>query len=266
MNIRATMDLKVKQINDVKVKPIKTVQVGGKFKGSKLFSEPYGNIAIYGRKKSGKSSCIFKIIQECAGRNTTVILFVSTIKVDPSYKAIKAWLKERGISCISFSSTEGDSRENHLADLISHMQKNEDDSDADDDEPHINADDEKSKPSRAPKAPEYLIILDDLSEAELRSKPVYTLLKHNRHFKSKVIISSQDVKDITPKSLKQIQTFILFPNLDEDRLSFVYKKASFPIDEPTFMKMYKQATKDPYNFFYASTDGDFRHNFDKQFD
>ncbi len=61
--------------------------------------------------------------------------------------------------------------------------------------------------------------------------------RYNNSFKSKVIISSQDVKDITPKSLKQIQTFLLFPNLDEDRLSFVYTKAAFPIDEPTFIKM-----------------------------
>ena len=252
--------METKKINDVKVRPVPLKdQTGlGKFKGSKLFKEPYGNIAIFGRKKSGKSSVVFKILKECAGKNTTVILFVSTIKVDDNYKAIRQWLKDHNIACISYSSTEGDSGENHLGDLITHMQKSDD---------SFSSDDEKDTKETKEKVmtPAYIIVMDDLSETELRSKPVYTLLKHNRHFKSRVIISSQDVKDITPKSMKQIQTFLLYPNLDEERLSFVYKKAAFPTDETKFLSMYKQSTKQPFNFFYASTDGDFRHNFDQQF-
>ena len=39
-------------------------------------------------------------------------------------------------------------------------------------------------------APEYIIIFDDLS-SELKSQSLLTLLRKNRHFKTKLIISSQ---------------------------------------------------------------------------
>ena len=48
-------------------------------KGVDVCSEVYANIALIAKKKKGKTSIIYKLIQECAGRDTNVIAFVSTL-------------------------------------------------------------------------------------------------------------------------------------------------------------------------------------------
>lgn len=59
---------------------------------------------------------------------------------------------------------------------------------------------EKKKKSKKSKylAPEYMIIFDDLS-SELKSRSLLSLLKFNRHFKAKLIISSQWLHDLLPE-------------------------------------------------------------------
>ena len=57
---------------------------------------------------------------------------------------------------------------------------------------------------------EYMIVLDDLSN-ELKSKSLLTLLKKNRHYKSKIIISSQWLHDLLPESRKQIDVILSLP-------------------------------------------------------
>src|SRR6185437_11733738 len=71
--------------------------------------------------------------------------------------------------------------------------------------------DKKRKKERVSKyqAPEYIIIFDDLS-SELKSRSLLSLLKFNRHFKSKLIISSQWLHDLLPESRKQIDLFLIF--------------------------------------------------------
>jgi hypothetical protein len=48
-------------------------------------------------------------------------------------------------------------------------------------------------------APEIIFVFDDLS-TELRDNDISTLIKKHRHFKTKVIYSSQYVNDLTPDS------------------------------------------------------------------
>ena len=69
----------------------------------------------------------------------------------------------------------------------------------------------KKKKSKKAKflAPEYMIIFDDLI-SELKSRSLFSLLKPHRHFKAKLIISSQWLNDLLPESRKQIDLFLLF--------------------------------------------------------
>ena len=123
----------------------------------------------------------------------------------------------------------------------------------------LDSDDEDEEKPRKEKlrSPEHIIILDDLS-TELKNKSITALLKKNRHFKAKIIISSQYLNDLLPESRKQLDYFILFRGHPKKKVEEIHRDcdASIPLDE--FYDMYKFATEEPYSFLYVDcVDGAF---------
>ena len=76
--------------------------------------------------------------------------------------------------------------------------------------------DPKQKKPRKPKfkAPQIIFVFDDLS-GELKTPSLIQLLKMNRHFLCKVIISSQYWNDIALEGRKQIDYVLLFKGLGQ---------------------------------------------------
>ena len=110
-----------------------------------------------------------------------------------------------------------------------------------------------------------MIIFDDLS-SELKSRSLLSLLKFNRHFKAKLIISSQWLHDLLPESRKQIDLFLIFKGFPEDKLAQIYKDCDSSIPFDMFFAIYRKATKLPHSFMYIDTRADeFRRNFDCKF-
>src|SRR3954464_2715806 len=71
-------------------------------------------------------------------------------------------------------------------------------------------------------APEYIIVFDDLS-SELKSPSLLSLLKWNRHYKSKLIISSQWLHDLLPESRKQLDLFLIFKGFPKEKLALIHR-------------------------------------------
>jgi len=93
-----------------------------------------------------------------------------------------------------------------------------------------------------------------------------SLLKFNRHFKSKLIISSQWLHDLLPESRKQIDLFLVFKGFPERKMQEIYKDCDSGIPFETFLQMYQKATEKPHSFFYIDARSDsFRRNFDSKF-
>src|SRR3954464_14828496 len=88
-------------------------------------------------------------------------------------------------------------------------------------------------------SPEYIIVFDDLS-SELKSGSLFSLFKFNRHFKSKLIISSQWLHDLLPESRKQIDLFLIFKGFPEDKLALIYKDCASSVPFETFYSIYKK--------------------------
>jgi hypothetical protein len=113
--------------------------------------------------------------------------------------------------------------------------------------------------------PEWIVIFDDMSHA-LKSPSIASLLKKNRHYKMKVVISSQYLHDLKPESFKQMDYLLLFKGLSEPKLEKVITDADLNIEQSTLDKVYHHATLEPFNFLYIDTRQDgYRKNFDKQY-
>jgi hypothetical protein len=277
-----------KKINNLQIKPIK---LGGKeqdkrpIKGEEMFAEIYANIFCVAKKNSGKTTVVYNIVKECCTRDTTVLVFASTVDKDETHLCIKQYCKDHSIPYLAYiSMKQHDEVKVDIIDtLIDKLQaeaKEEEQSDTDDEEEtssskneielfDSDAEDEEEKAPKRRKnkyrAPEYMIILDDISN-ELKSATLVKLLKMNRHFKMKVIVSSQYVNDLLPESIKQMDYCLIFKGEPLIKLQKLYKDLDLGIDFETFRQYYKIATNEKYGFLYIDARKQlFRKNFNQAF-
>lgn len=255
----------LKRINNEKVSAVPII--GGAdtrpIKGAELFSEPYGNIFLLAKKKSGKSSVIYKIINDCSERNTKVMAFCSTVHKDNVWLQIANLCQKKGIYFEAHTSIKEDG-----VDILDEFLKCETAPEEEKEEKCSNLlfDDEKPREKKPKKlACEWLIVLDDLS-SELKYPSVDALLKKNRHLKAKVIVSSQYICDLRPEARKQLDYVLVFKSLPKEKLETLYKDTDISLDFNKFENVYKIATKEPFSFLYIDVRNDkFRQNFNQEF-
>lgn len=293
--------ISLKQINSKYVKAIPIPDEDTRpIKGYDICEEVYANIFLCAKKKSGKTSALFKIIKECVVRKTIIYIFCSTAYKDKNWIQIRKYFKNKGMELRVFTSIFEDGQD-QLANLIEDLKQEAKDEEEtqeqtkEEEYPDTNRCDDilgrlgqmhlracglgTSQPQEEPEdetlpkrkkkskylAPEYMIIFDDLS-SELKSKSLLSLLKFNRHFKSKLIISSQWLHDLLPESRKQIDLFMIFKGFPDAKLHEIYKDCDSSVPFDTFVKIYKKATESLHSFLYVDSRSDsFRRNFDCKF-
>ena len=291
--------ISLKKINKQTVKAIPIPNEDTRpIKGFKICEEVYANIFLCAKKKSGKTSAIFKIIKECSNKDTIIIIFCSTVYKDKNWIQMRKHFEKKNEIRVFTSIYEDGEDQLHklINDLNCQAQENKNDEnnekeseeleiDRCDDiieklknhylssigkgtpkEENEDAENNKKKQRKSKhRAPEYIIVFDDLS-TELKSRSLLDLLKKNRHYKTKLIISSQWVHDLLPESRKQIDLFLIFKGFSDAKMKELYKDSDSSIPFETFIEVYKKATELPYSFLYVDTRSDsFRCCFDKQF-
>src|SRR5690349_2949830 len=147
---------KTEKVNDVVVRPLPVVSGAGEdFKGKDLFPNPFANIMIVDPKGEGKTSVLFKILMECCGRNTIVVIFCSTLHSDSSWDFIIRWLDARKIGHVAETDiVDDETGENRLRDLMIYLRQ------------------QGRDPKWKGKAPRFVFVFDDCS-----AKTVDKLLK-----------------------------------------------------------------------------------------
>lgn len=244
-----------------------------KILGYDLFPEIYSNLFLVARKKSGKTSTIYNIIKHCCNKESNVIVFCATYEKDMAWIKIQEYLDKKEIPSEFHMSFINDDGVNKLAELIETL-KSEKELVEEEEEPEeptlaevMFGEDrvviKKKKPKKI--SQKYMIIIDDLS-MELKNPFVSALLKTNRHYKSKVIISSQWPNDIPPQARRQIDYILLFSGINHEKLEQLFNNADLNIEFDQFLKLYKDATQERYNFFYIDTSGRYRQNFNIEYD
>jgi hypothetical protein len=269
---------KSKKINNLKVedltpKPIQT----DKNPYEDMFPIRWFNMFILARKHSGKTNLIYNILKKIVNKKTTsVFIFCSTVDKDNTWIDLVKTLRESGIRVLTNTSLTNDNPEDQEYDLesvIELMKQPIPEDNSDEDIPcepilfKLNEISNKKKKNKKKKLPDdFICIFDDLSN-ELRSKIIPTLLKKNRHYRSRCIISSQYMNDLDPQSIKQMDYLLLLPGQDEEKLKILHKHADLKLDLPEFVDLYKDATGEKYNFLYVETPTQkYRHNFDSEYE
>jgi predicted transcriptional regulator len=272
------MSLKTKRLNDVSVKKLRVPHVDkSKVKGNKLFDEIFANVNIVARKRSGKTNLIYNILKKCSNKTTAIHIFCSTCLKDRAWVEIIKFLESRGNPVYTHTSIVDEEGLNLVEQfMIDNSARDDTDSNSDSSSSEdygyleINKPDEEEKKKkrkpRKPKwvAPDHILIFDDLS-TELKDKHLSALYKQNRHYRAKVITSSQGLLDIPPMSRKQQDYWILMKGLNQEKIEIAHKDADIGIPFNQFQKVYKEATIKPYSFLYIDTRTDtYRTCFDTQ--
>jgi len=114
-------------------------------------------------------------------------------------------------------------------------------------------------------APEYIFVFDDLS-TELQDPSITAFMKKNRHFKCKIILSSQAWTDLELEARKQLDYCLLFKGHPVQKLKMVRDNLDLAIPIETFVELYEDATAQPFHFLYISVrDGEYRNDFNKRY-
>lgn len=263
--------MKYTSINKSIVKPVQIKPEDlSRVKGRDLFPRLYFNLFICAKKKSGKTSLINHIIDKCTDKRTKVIIFCSTINKDPTYRHITEKLENKDYTVLTYQDLyEGKINQlDEIIDSLIETPENDYSSNEESSDPYPLIDmhmkmEKKKKKKRKPKydVPDILFIFDDLGDT-LRDKSIAKLLKVHRHHKSCVIVSSQYDTDIQPASIKQCDHLIAFAGHDEEKMLRFYKLLDLTIPFDQFYNMYKEVTKEKYQFLYVDVpDSSFRKNF-----
>ena len=271
----------LERINKQNIKPIKTPGFDLPVKGGEILPDPYGTVFCVAKRRSGKTNVIFHIIKNCITKDTVVLVFCSSVYNDDNWKEIRQYLKKKGNETQYFTSIY-ENGVNEIDELLKELQeqeriKEEQEKEEDNTTDQViayldkwNKKDEEKPKKRKPKylAPEYLIVFDDIS-AELRSPPVAKLMKEARHYKMRVVASSQYLFDIDKGSRCQIQTWLIFKGQPEEKMKSIYEMAEVHEPFETFYNAYKIATTETKNcthpfFYYDCTTGDYRRCFSQR--
>ena len=88
---------KTKTINDIKIKPVINSNNLNKkrIRAYDWYPEPYANIALLARKKSGKTNAIYRALEQCVTKGTEVYIFSPTVNIDATMKKMIAMLKKK---------------------------------------------------------------------------------------------------------------------------------------------------------------------------
>jgi hypothetical protein len=273
--------IRVKRINAEDVAPVKFIDdVKDKrpVKGRDIFPEIYSNIFFCARKKSGKTCAIAHIIDKCSTSETKVIAFVSTLHRDPTWAAIQDMCEKKKIDFTGYTSLfDEKTKDNILTSIVDSLQAESDAKKDKKEEPQrggglLFGDDTipRERKSKKPKenACKIIFVLDDLS-GEIKDPVVARLLKKNRHFKCKVLLSSQYFNDIELQGRMNLNYVLLYKGLEQSlkKLQEIYNNLNISVPFNKFIDVYKYCTKEPYHFMYIDVENsefrlDFTHKID----
>jgi len=252
--------VKVQTIKGRGVEPITKPKVHKSFPCDDILEDAHGAISVFAPSNSGKSvvvSNLVKWLTEKRPKKHEVIIFSKTLNFESegTYRELIKELRKKGVKVEAFDNIErqiprptdfNPSRVIHeslITPLFERLKK---------EAIEYQESKERKKPTeaqmaeRGPRLTERgteqcvqvhkkpseavkeefrykIIVFDDIAGATRGNEPLNEFIKMARHYKARVILSSQSLVDASKTFREQIKTLILFRGLDEDRLRTIYE-------------------------------------------
>ncbi len=271
--------MQTKEINNIKIKPVVHLALEqNEILGYDYFPTLYSNIYICSRRRSGKTTLIYNILKHCVNKRTNVVFFCSTIHRDSTYKLILEMLEKKKVNVMTYDHFLN-GKENILTGIIEELnndletqeqEKIKKDEDKLDPKPIMQLFPKEEALERKPRkpkrlSPEYVFIFDDLGN-DLRHASITQLFKTSRHYRAKVIVSSQYIHDLSNSCIKNLDYTLIFKSFNREKLLVLFEALDLSIDFELFEKLYLDATAEPFNFLYVdSRENTYRKNFNKEY-
>lgn len=250
-----------KKINDYEIVCPRVGSGKKEWKGMDLFDIQYWVMACLGKRRSGKTSLIYTLIKAFTTKNYKFIFFVPTFWKDDSYEVIRNFLDKKKIPYQDFQSIEEDGVNN--LDVVMKVLEEKDPLSGNKDEEEgkeeikggacfgpsnriqrgVEKDGKKEveKDSSSKIENEWFIIFDDIS-TEIRNKAVLKLCKNSRHYKAKIILSTQSITDLHPHIFNQLDYVAVFKNFNLDALKQLYERIDPNMSYEQFVNIYREIT------------------------
>lgn len=288
--------MKTSIINNVKIDKVLDHQSTDKNRiiGYNLFPSPYCCVNILASANSGKSSTIYRILENVCYKSkknpANIYIFCPTIHSDPIYKKmIKMLEDEKHATVYTYQDLYDDGGRNILESIMHDLEKEQP---VEALEEHVKEPVQKydpifcsiynvaqPTPAKKPKKPKEhvptkdyahnIFILDDLSTS-LRDKSVSRLCSKYKHFKSKVFLSSHFLTNLQPMSIKQLNYILIYKGMSYDRIKQIADTLGLMSPDDTkgscfLWKIYQYACSEKYNFLYIDIrNNEFRKNFNEK--
>jgi len=287
------MKKKVKDITIIRPIPIKK-QHCLPVKGADLIPAPESTVGLFAKTNSGKTTIINHLIRHTIDKRTTVVIFCATVDLDPGWEAITKYLSRQKIKCITYNTLEeeGISLLDMLMRAIAEKKENEKlkreqeehdkkfgkppkpvhplclfDSTPQETKEQIEQKEvlklERYKKKCKDSVPDYLVILDDISKEQFRGNALVNCLKQCRHFKMRVLMSTQHLTHVMPDAYNQMSQILVWSGFAQNHMKSLYEKLrNDGMSFEDFWKMYLDMTKEKYSFMNINMkDGSIRKKF-----
>lgn len=249
--------MQTEKINNIIIKPVKNSSDKRPYKYEELFDEPFFNLFLNAKKKSGKSTIISNLLDHIATDLSLIRIYSTTYEKDDVMLETLKKLNKYKIQFECYSDLKSDDK--NYNDILDKQFAQADE--------WIKKNGDKLKKFKY-RFPLLIYIFDDFNQYLRHTKSINDLATKNRHYKSIVIYSGQKYEVIQPKARENLNYMFLFKNQGENKLRKIYEELipnSIPYE--TFLDMYYEATSTPYSFLYINLNDpdDFRKNFNERF-
>ena len=283
---------KGKHYHPYTIKPIKVKKDPSESKpvlGKELIPELYpGSMALLAKTRSGKTTVINHIMEHCIDERVAVYIFCSTVSLDASWIKVVKDLRHRGVHVVTYTSIfHPVTGANQLDALFKEFELQEKQQEKEKktrkslheivqapkflaahnpvSDPDLVAPSESKKEEEyETSAPKRWIFVDDMSQEQLRAKCLDNNLKKCRHYKARILISTQHIIHVTPSALTQLSVVCFWKGFSPNYMAKLHDRLAMHsvIDFKQFWLLYTMATKEDHSFLtYYLTDGSFRSGF-----
>jgi hypothetical protein len=262
-----------------KIKPLRVGKGQGKpVKGRSIIEQLESSIFLSGKTGSGKTTVLAHLLKPriLLDKRTTVVIWASTVNIDPAWKTIVRRLKKAGIPVMTFTEVIDDDGVNTLQNFLEVIQSglDKDDEEGAEQPAEIlpestsfcrfdcaeprSSEEKKGKETKEVQkervkvykdtVPEYILVFDDLDIKTLRSDYMVNLVKKSRHFHAKIFISGQMISQLTPSAYNQLSYLYLFGGFSKPNIKTIHERMKTSLDFEEFWELYKRETDKKYSW------------------